>query len=676
MRIVMDLQAAQTEQRFGRIGRHSLALARALVRNRGGHEVFIVLNGLLQEGIEPVRAAFEGELPQDCIRVWYAPGPVCACRPENDWRRQAAELAREAFLADLRPDLILVANLFEGYEENGVTSIGKLTGTTPTVVLLHDCDPAPHHGILLKKDRLYRRLHEEKREYLNRAAGWVGIFADAKTGQETAAGLAPECGFEILAGQAAELDAAAWDRQALQVWEWFPTLSKSCREHPDLDESAYESVLAEVAQIRTAVPDEQDLVMLAGALAKNHCRRLDHKLFVNVTGLVQLDHKTGIQRVVRSILKELLTCPPEGYLVEPVQAIPGELGYRSTACLDYQTDEVPDAVCGEGLIDVQPGDIFLGLDLQHETVVKQEKYLQALYHNGVKVYFVVYDLLPILMPEYFIEHTDVWHRRWLRSISRYEGIICISRAVADEYVDWLAQDAPERCRTLQIGYFHLGADMENSLPSRGLPPDAGSVLAALAERTSFLMVGTIEPRKGHVQVLTAFEELWRQGLAVNLVIVGKSGWKMDPFIQHLQSHPMRDKYLFWLDGISDEYLEKVYAAATCLIAGSEGEGFGLPLIEAAQKQLPIIARDIPVFREVAGEYAFYFQGKDPTALANALSEWLSQQRDGIHPKSDGMPWLTWKKSAEQLQRRLLAGEWYKSIPGKGVRQQGNDGSIG
>ena len=56
--------------------------------------------------------------------------------------------------------------------------------------------------------------------------------------------------------------------------------------------------------------------------------------------------------------------------------------------------------------------------------------------------------------------------------------------------------------------------------------------------------------------------------------------------------------MLWLEGISDEYLDKVYAASTCLIAASEGEGFGLPLIEAAQHKLPIIARDIPVFREV------------------------------------------------------------------------------
>lgn len=81
--------------------------------------------------------------------------------------------------------------------------------------------------------------------------------------------------------------------------------------------------------------------------------------------------------------------------------------------------------------------------------------------------------------------------------------------------------------------------------------------------------------------------------------------------------------LFWPQGVRDETLEQVYRSARALLAASEGEGFGLPLIEAAQHGLPIIARDIPVFREVAGEHAYYFGGEDAQTLADALRVWLS-----------------------------------------------------
>jgi glycosyltransferase involved in cell wall biosynthesis len=112
-------------------------------------------------------------------------------------------------------------------------------------------------------------------------------------------------------------------------------------------------------------------------------------------------------------------------------------------------------------------------------------------------------------------------------------------------------------------------------------------------------------------------------------------------------------HLFWLEVISDEYLEKVYAASTCLMAPSEGEGFGLPLIEAAQHKKHIIARDIPVFREVAGQYAFYFNGLDPESLTACVKDWLKLNVEGRTPQSENMPWLTWKESANQLVSKIL-----------------------
>ena len=128
---------------------------------------------------------------------------------------------------------------------------------------------------------------------------------------------------------------------------------------------------------------------------------------------------------------------------------------------------------------------------------------------------------------------------------------------------------------------------------------------------------------------------------------------METLVEQLRNHPELGYRLFWLEGISDEYLEKVYAASTCLIAASEGEGFGLPLIEAAQHKLPIIARDIPVFREVAGEHAYYFNGLDPQTLADSIKQWLTLHAEDKAPQSDGMPWLTWNQSARQLLAVIL-----------------------
>lgn len=162
------------------------------------------------------------------------------------------------------------------------------------------------------------------------------------------------------------------------------------------------------------------------------------------------------------------------------------------------------------------------------------------------------------------------------------------------------------------------------------------------------MVGTVEPRKGHIQTLKAFELLWRQGVNVNLVLVGKHGWLSEEATRQIRNHDEIGKRFFWLDRASDEYLENIYGASACLIASSEGEGFGLPLIEAARHELPIIARDLAVFQEIAGDHAFYFSGALPDDLAQAVTAWLELFKDQAQPKSTGIPWLTWQQSTQQL----------------------------
>jgi len=126
--------------------------------------------------------------------------------------------------------------------------------------------------------------------------------------------------------------------------------------------------------------------------------------------------------------------------------------------------------------------------------------------------------------------------------------------------------------------------------------------------------------------------------------VGKMGWKMDVFKVRLDTHPELNKRLFWLNGISDAYLEKVYGACRALIAASVAEGFGLPLIEAAQKGLPVLARDIPVFREVGGTGATYFGGSNQ-ALEAAISAFLADSN-----KRGDVEWLIQPKSLQQSRQ--------------------------
>lgn len=837
MRIVIDLQGAQTASRHRGIGRYSLALALAMVKRRQSHEILIVLNGMFPETIEPIRAAFWGLLPQENIRVWYAPGPVAHINPDNTWRGRVAEVLRADFIASLNPDVVHVTSMIEGYDDDAVHSIGvgPLQGL-PTVVTLYDLIPLMQRDVYLKPHQRFEAFYMERLSHLSRASGFLAISnssrqevieylnapparvkniyaavderfkplqipSDEKFAIRLKFGLtkpflmysgasderknhlrlieafsmlppefigkyqlaivgrlphvhrqgfetqikrcglttsdvvitgsvddrelialynmtelfvfpswhegfglpaleAMSCGAPVIGSNTSSVpevigredalfdpfDSAAIARKVSEVlsnavlrqdlrrhgidqakkfsWElsaesalsaiegWFEKESHSASE-PQTEtkvkaDQHFVDVCREIALISGAPSDEQALRFVAKALTQNHRSTQLKHLFVDISELTQRDTQTGIQRVVRSIAAGLLNEPPAGYSVDLVYATPGVQGYRHAKQFTASLLGHPPSNEQDDSIEVYSGDIFLGLDLNY-LVLQQDLFFKHLREIGVHTQFVVYDILPIIAPDLFPPHVVQVHTQWLEQIARSDGLLCISATVAEQVDRALPPRDLTARRPLSINWFHLGADISQSIPSTGVPDQAVEILAALASKKTFLMVGTLEPRKGIMQAVQAFDMLWKDKCDVNLVLVGKPGWDNEKLMEMIREHSELGQRLFWLSDVSDEFLQKIYDASDCLIAASHHEGFGLPLIEAAKQGLPIIARDIPVFREVASTYADYFPDqRDPESMALAIRRWIGLHEQDAHPKSEAMPWLTWKQSVEQI----------------------------
>lgn len=417
--------------------------------------------------------------------------------------------------------------------------------------------------------------------------------------------------------------------------------------------------------------DDADLMAVAQAVATQTLRpSCPRQLLVDISELHRRDAKTGIQRVVKGVLHALLHEPPEGFRIEPVYADESGL-YRYARTFTQNLLGLP-AVLADEPIEARKGDRYLGVDLLPHDIPRHASILAAMRNRGVEFHFVVHDLLPVLRPEFFAPGADKDFSVWLQTISRLATrLICVSRAVADELATWLAQHAEPRATPIPIHWYHHGADIPlgTSADRVNTKPVAAEeinrdkqALAAMRIRPSFLMVGTLEPRKGHEQALDALEQLWREGEDVNLVIIGKLGWMVETLAKRLRSHPESGHRLFWLERASDETLLKCYEAASALLFNSQGEGFGLPLIEAAQKGLRLVARDIPVFREVAGDHAYFLSGETGKDVAEELKRWLKLFAQGDAPASKGMPWQTWTQSAKQLLDALDADPPYRWGP--------------
>ncbi len=418
-------------------------------------------------------------------------------------------------------------------------------------------------------------------------------------------------------------------------------------DHPlDQDDQLLAVIQAEPAVV---VPNDQDVATMAECSIHDLPFLQGQKsLLVDVSSLQWRDFGSGVHRVTKAILRELLLNPPAGYRVEPVHA-QGKY-YSHAGTLTARLLGLKNMPLTDEAVEFKPGDVFLGLDLALHTLPLMEPVLSLQRVRGVKIYWVVYDMLPVSMPKHFSDDLVFHYSNWLKSVTKIaNGLLCISASVADELKTWCDVQVLNRPDMARIGYFHMGADIRKSLPSVGLPANHVDILNTVKDACSVLMVSTVESRKGYQQTLYAFEQLWRKGVDITLVIVGQAGWKTEALQAKIRSHPEIGKRLFWLAGISDEMLLKLYEHCSVLLAAAEGEGFGLPLIEAAQHGLPIIARDLPVFKEVAGEHAFYFHGQEPHELADAIQQWLTLWQTASIPQSEGISWLTWAESAAQLK---------------------------
>ncbi len=136
-----------------------------------------------------------------------------------------------------------------------------------------------------------------------------------------------------------------------------------------------------------------------------------------------------------------------------------------------------------------------------------------------------------------------------------------------------------------------------------------------------LFVGTIEPRKNLVRLLTVFEALHKEGLTDGLVVAGKKGWLADDFFARLAHSPARSA--IHLPGyIPDHDLPALYGGAQALLFISLYEGFGLPVLEAMACGLPVVTANSSSLPEIGGKAALYVSPTDTEEVIAATRRLL------------------------------------------------------
>ncbi len=167
----------------------------------------------------------------------------------------------------------------------------------------------------------------------------------------------------------------------------------------------------------------------------------------------------------------------------------------------------------------------------------------------------------------------------------------------------------------------------------------------------FFYIGSINPRKNIHRLIEAFDIFKKQsGSKTKLVIGGRFAWKPQ-IIENAYQNAAHQSDIVFLDYVEKEELPKILGSATALVYVSVFEGFGIPILEAMQCEVPVITSNVSSMPEVAGQAALLVDPLDVNYIANALNE-LDNNEDLklelIRKGRDQRKRFDWQTASEQV----------------------------
>lgn len=359
---------------------------------------------------------------------------------------------------------------------------------------------------------------------------------------------------------------------------------------------------------------------------------------VSVIGLAQLYEtaRTGIYRVISSLIPELL------------KITDCEITFTSLSSTEINLlVEEFFAATGHAARFIGPGDTekklfhlacsFSGLDKKkllqrlvakffrnyNRTVVSDQA---DVFHSTFSplpasgnlplCFLTIYDMIPVLHPEYFWENFDEEFKQILSSVTvGQDRILTISESSKEDICKYLSVD-PD-----MVYVAYPAADTRLYYPETD-PACKARILQKyhIPGPEYFLSLATLEYRKNLRASIDAFRRLAGEpGMGEHyLVLVGTRGWKVADLLDEVAADPLLQNRIIFTGYVADEDLSGLYSNAVAFIYPSLYEGFGLPPLEAMQCGVPVITSNTSSLPEVVGNAGIMVPPLDVDALAQAM----------------------------------------------------------
>jgi glycosyltransferase involved in cell wall biosynthesis len=242
----------------------------------------------------------------------------------------------------------------------------------------------------------------------------------------------------------------------------------------------------------------------------------------------------------------------------------------------------------------------------HHLLHSKKLLMQQKRNNG-RLFVFIHDTIPSDFPEYARAGGAARHRLRLRNTIDAADVIIVNSADT-------AKRLQSYCQDTQI------------MPPVHIAPIGLDAIAQAApfvdDRPYFVILGTIEPRKNHLLLLNLWREMVHSGQTLpRLYCVGKRGWENEQVIDMLDRCDALSGHVVECPELGDQALAELMRGAQALLMPSFAEGYGMPVAEALAASVPVIASDLPVFREAVGDVPDYLNPLDGPAWQQAIADY-------------------------------------------------------
>jgi len=310
------------------------------------------------------------------------------------------------------------------------------------------------------------------------------------------------------------------------------------------------------------------------------------KIYLDISQFISHPYKTGIQRVLYEILKNWKNESPliPIFIDEKMEVniLPKKIidliklyFHQNDSSVLQITSEIKTYAKTINPIDLfkETNFIIFNPELFY-NINRINFYKKFIKNKGPEpLYFIIYDLLPFIHPEYFPRNILTGCTPYLALIIDLKNCGFISEKTKRDYI-------------------LRGVKKENLLSSPILPLGSDTLGTNSHDfnhsNNTFTVVGDIRPRKNTEKVINVFEEIWKKEIKIKLQLCGPLNWPNTSMKDRLDRLIINQKLFSWKDSPSDQVLRDSIINSRCTIYASENEGFGLPPLESLSLGTPVI----------------------------------------------------------------------------------------